>query len=231
MHMLLQRFRDFEDGETVPDMGYDVVIQRRYLGDLHMPTGSLVACDPMDGLETEPFEVSVDPGEYPAVLYAAELRDETLCAYATLQVGQKEPVRWELATVQDEELDPLSRDGNPGYPVDSSLGSFMDARAAKVLMDYTHSVMPDDDDYRRALRGQVRRRWQKKGYAWANVDLACDAKISQVDPGLNIVAFDAGYGPGTYSTYLGWDNDDNLTRVVTDFEVLEFRFNSFRFRA
>lgn len=231
MHMPSQRFRDFEDGETVPKMGYDVVIRRRHLGHLQMPTGSLVACDPIDALETEPFAADIEPGAYPVVMYAAELRDETLCAYTSLQVDDAQPIRWEVATVEDEELDPLDPDGNPGYPVESSLGSFMDARAAKVLMDYSHSLMPDDDDdYRRALRGRVHRRLESSDYAWANIDLACDAKVPQVDPGLNVIAFDSGYGPGIYTTYLGKDEDDNLTRVVTDFEVLEFSFNSFRFR-
>ena len=229
MHMLLQRFRDFEDGETVPEMGFDIVIERRYLGELHMPTGSLVACDPVDGLETEPFETELQPGDYSVVIYGAQMRDETLCAYAALHVTDAEPERWELATVQDEELDPLADEGEPGYPVGSSLGSFMDARVAKVLMDYTHSVMPDDDEFRRALRGSIHRRIDNVGFGWANIDLMSDAKVPQADSSMNMVAFESGYGPGTYSTYLGYDADDELCRVVTDFEVLDLRFNTLRF--
>jgi len=228
MSMRYEKFREFQDGETVAALGYDIVIERRNLGRLHMPTGELVACDPLNAIETEPFDTVLEPGGYQAVLFAAQLRDETLAAYAMLKVGDDPPIRWESASVggADNPMDPYE---TGGYPVDSSLGCFMDAATAKALMDYSHTVMEDDDEFRRALRGRVRRRLER-GYGWANVNLKHDAKVPQADEHLNVIAFDAGYGPGLYSTYLGWSDADELTRIVTDFEVLDFRFNSFPLR-
>lgn len=224
--MRFQRFRDFDDGETVTGLGYDIVIRRRNVGELNMPTGELIACDPLNGLETEPFETLVAPGSHPVVLFAAELRDEVRIAYAMIVVGNGEPVRWDLAKLPDEETILGDPHATVGYPVDSSLGSFMDAATAKALMDYSHSVMPDDDDFRRSLRGRVRRRL-KRGYGWANVNLKHDAKLPETTGRLNVVAFDAGYGPGLYSTYFGWNEKDELTRIVTDFDVLDFEFHRF----
>ncbi|MFB6264595.1 MAG: DUF4241 domain-containing protein [Bradymonadaceae bacterium] len=227
MTVQLQRFREFDDGETIPELGYDVVIRRRHLGRLHMPTGSLVACDPLDRLETEPFATRFEPGDYPVVLFAAELRDEILPAYAMLKLRESEPTSWEAARVENEAPDRFATRPS-GYPVDSSLGCFMDSAAAKALMDYCHSVMPDENDFRRNLRGQVRRRLEK-GYGWANLNLKHEGKIPQADEHLNIVAFDAGYGPGIYSSYLGHADDGALTRIVTDFEILDLAFNSVAF--
>lgn len=190
-----------------------------------MPSGSLVACDPLDGLETEPFAADLGPGDYPVVLFAAELRDEILPAYAMLDLQAGEPTSWEHARVEDEDSDRL--DSQPsGYPVDSSLGCFMDDAAAKALMDYCHSVMPDENDFRRNLRGRVRRHLEK-GYGWANLNLKHEGEVPQADDELNIIAFDAGYGPGIYSSYLGRSEDGILTRIVTDFEILDLAFNRF----
>lgn len=228
MSMQYEKFREFEDGETVAGLGYDIVIERRNLGRLHMPTGELVACDPLHDIESEPFDTALEPGAYQTVLFAADLRDEKLIAYAMLNIGEKPPIRWEAATVGgggDNPFDPYETDG---YPVDGSLGCFMDAETAKVLMDYSHSVMEDDDEFRRVLRGRVRRRLER-GYGWANVNLKHDAKVPQAEGHHNVIAFDAGYGPGLYTTYIGWDEDDEISRIVTDFEVLDFRFNTFPF--
>lgn len=220
--MLFRSFRSFEDGETVTGEGFDIVMERRRLGRLAMPTGSLVACDPMYGLETEPFEVTLECGKYPVILFAAQLRDETLPAYAMLKVGEKEPTDWEIATVVGETPEEANESG--GYPVeDEGLGSFMDAGTAKALMDYTHAVMPDDDDYRRAMRRQVFRRGND-GYSWANIHLQRDANISYAPHSLNVIAFDAGFGDGLYTTYIGRDDEGDIQQIVTDFDVLDFNF-------
>ena len=220
--MLFRSFRSFEDGETVTGEGFDIVMERRRLGRLAMPTGALVACDPLFGLETEPFELPLEPAEYPVILFAAQLRDETLPAYAMLKVGDREPVDWEIATVLGETAEEANEDG--GYPVEEGLGAFMDAGTAKVLMDYTHAVMPDDDDYRRALRRQIYRRG-KETYSWANVHLQRDANISRAPHALNVIAFDAGFGDGLYTTYVGRGEEGKVQQIVTDFEVLDFSFS------
>lgn len=226
--MRFQRFRDFEDGETVTGLGYDIVIRRRNLGELQMPTGDLVACDPFNGLETEPFDTSFAPGGYSVILFAAELRDEVVIAYAMLVVDSDDPVQWEVATIGEPSSSRFDVGSGDGYPVDSSLGSFMDAATAKALMDYSHAVLPDDDDYRRTVRRRVRRRLER-GYGWANVNLKHDADVPVPESReeMNVVVFDAGYGPGLYSTHLGFNEDGDLARVVTDFDVLDFEFQKF----
>lgn len=224
--MLPTLFRDFRDGETVAALGYDIVIRRRKIGDLAMTSGSLVACDPLAFLETEPFEQRIPRGQYPVVLLIATLRDESAIAYAIVEVGDREPVTWEEATVLGEDASVFGDGSDRGYPVDSSVACFMDGDTASALLDYTHAVRTEDDEFRRSLLSQLKRR-QKKGYSWAEVGLRRDVKMAGAN-GHNVLAFEAGYGPGLYTTWLGFDEDRELTRVVTDFEVLDLRFNTFR---
>jgi hypothetical protein len=222
--MLLQKFRKFDDGDTLTALGYDIVIRRKKIGELAMPSGDLVACDPLRFLETEPFELTLEPGYYPVVLLVAELRDDDRVAYATVRVKDTEPARWEKAHLVGETPDIFSSDA--GYPVDSSVGCFMDADTASMMLDYTHAVMQEDDEFRRALHSQFNRN-RKYGYSWANVELKRDVKIPNAGA-RNILCFESGWGPGLYDTWLGYDDDGELSQIVTDFEVLDLRFNTFR---
>lgn len=225
--MLSHTFRRFDDGDTVTALGYDIVIRRRSAGRLELPTGELIACDPLKYLETEPFDVDIPPGDYPVILIVAELRDDDRIAYATLEVSDHEAVRWRRASLQEDEQSNLLH-LDAGFPVDSSVAGFLDAQTASVLMDYTHVVLPDDDEFTRSLHNKLNRH-SKRGYAWANVHLKRDVKIAGADR-LNLVAFEAGYGTGLYETWVGYDDEDQVCKVVTDFQVLDLRFNTFRFR-
>jgi hypothetical protein len=225
--MLSTTYRSFDDGDTVTALGYDIVMRRRNVGVLHFPTGEVIACDPLKYLETEPFDVTVNPGSCSVILIIAELRDDNRIAYATLEVSEKEAVRWQRANLQEDEKSNLLH-FDAGYPVDSSVGCFMDAHTASVLMDYTQVVMPDEDEFDRALHSGFNRH-RKWGYTWANINLGRDVKIPGAE-NLNIIAFETGYGPGLYETWIGLDENDEVCRIVTDFEVMDLRFNTFRFR-
>ncbi len=227
--MRFQSFRDFQDGEFLGALGFDIVIHRRFLSELHLPTGQLVACDPLFSLDTEPFSVSLPKGSHPTHLVIAELRDELRVAYAVVDVGQEEARRWEVAELPPiPGGDPLAPVDEVGYAVDSTLGAFLDAQTASDLMDYQQIVLPEDDDYERHLWGQIRRR-RRHGVGFASLELRKDLKIPVPDD-RNLLAFDAGFGPGYYPTYLGYDEEGALTRVVTDFDVLDLRFPSFPLR-
>lgn len=218
--MIPDIYRDLKDGAMVTALGYDIVIQRRSIGELDLPSGKLVACDPLVHPSTEHFEVELDPGTYPVKLVIAQLRDECPIAYAIIEVDESPARRWELATVPSEDTTPMSDEAH-GYAVISSLGCFTDAVTATRLMEYTEMAMHDEDEIERLLRGDLRRH-RKDGYSWANIH----------DPILgsgNLVVFTSGTGEGLYKTYVGYGEDGAITRVVTDFEVLQMRFPSFRF--
>lgn len=225
--MLPHIFRRFDDGDTVAALGYDIVIRRRNAGMLELPSGELVACDPLTFLETEPFETQIEPGRYPVLLFVAELRDESRLAYAMLEVSRERTVRWQRASVQDEDTTQhtLLRQIDSGYPVDSSVGCFMDAHTAGVLMNYTHTVMDEDDEFPGAVHGEMSRQ-SRQGIGWANLDLRQSLGVHSGQT-LNIITFETGFGPGLYETWIGLDEKGRVTRVVSDFEVLDLHFRTF----
>ena len=217
--MISSIFRDLKDGATITALGYDIGIRRASIGPLHLPTGQLVACDPLTHPSTEPFDLSIKPGRYPVRLVLAELRDEVRVAYAVVEIAGAEAARWTPALVHGEQPDALDA---PGYNVGSSLGCFMDAQTGARLMEYTEIVHFDEDEFEKQLRSQLRKNKKRRAVGWANIG------HDYLEPG-NILVFPTGYGDGFYHTYVGRTHEGQVTRVVTDFQVLDLRFPSFGF--
>lgn len=216
--MELLSFSDIRTGGTVRALGYDITVDRRRIGTLALPTGVVVACDPLNYLETEPFDFQVQPDTYPVYIYVAQLRDEPSIAFAAIEFQGAEPTSWEPATVgAGEYVNPSG-----GFKVDSSIGAFMDEETAQVLMEYEGVVRSEDNDFRRHLLGRLRNR-RNRGVGWADVDLGGDLELPVLDD-LNVVAFDAEDSPGLYSSWVGYDADKNVTHLVTDLEIVELYF-------
>ena len=228
--MQFRAFREFEDGEMIDGVGYDIIVHRRSIGDLVLPSGKLIACDPLLTLDSEPFDIDLEPGRYPVHLIIPEMRDERLVAYAVVKVRSTDVRRWELAPLPPRSestlIDPQDENG---YTVDSALGGFVDKETASSLLNYHQLVMPEDNDFERHLWGRIHRRRQN-GAGWASIDLRRDLQLPFGD-GRNILVFDAGFGNGYYNSYVGFDADEKVTSIVTDFEVLDLRFPSFPLRS
>lgn len=225
--MRFRAYREFEDGEIIEGVGYDIIVHRRSIGDLVLPSGRLIACDPVQALDSEPFDFELGPGRYPVHLIIPEMRDEKLIAYAVISARHTDVHRWEVAPMPDR--DDASRFGSSGdsdgFHVDSSLAAFLDRDTASALLNYHQLMMPEDNDFERHLWGRIHRR-RHRGVGWAVIDLHRDLKLPFGD-GRNLLTFDAGFGDGYYTTYLGYDADDQISSIVTDFEVLDLRFPSF----
>jgi hypothetical protein len=184
------------------------------LGVLNMPTGALVAADPLTTPDRPPFDTHLEPGRYRVVVaikqlltdsrprYAGDLR----IAYAKLLVSEKPVVQWKLATTAHESDNLHKLDDNMfyGYPVDAGVGSFMDVNAAQVL---TRSQALADKLLSELSAHQVN--------TWTWCDLIVDPATR-----LNAIVF-SGYGDGVFATYYGYDRDGKIAAVVTDFEIVE----------
>jgi hypothetical protein len=181
--------------------------------DIILPTGAIVASDAIV-LRSEPFERTVEPGRYQVILTLT--RDATAdkrVAFARIELRAGTPVRWEIATRAGEDPDALGPDGIFGYPVDSGTGMFADA-------DTVALAKQNFDRYGDTLLQRLTDVFNRDDY-WTNVVL---------DPGsgADVVAFTSGFGDGGYASYWGFDADDELVCLVTDFDVLT---GATRFRA
>lgn len=214
-------YRDLQDGEFITALGFDIVVHRRAIGPLHLPTGKLVACDPFEHPETEPFALDLPRGEHTARLVWAQLRDEVRVAYAVLELSPEPARRWSLATVPSEEHLEINADASFGYSVVSTFGSFMDVATASRLIEYKEIAMyEDEDELDRLLHAQLQKRRRKHEPTWANLS-------HDILGAGNLIVVPAGYGRGTYRTYIGRTHGGEVTRIVTDFEVLDMTFPSF----
>jgi hypothetical protein len=169
--------------------------------DLVLPTGSIVASDAIVLYGAEPFERTVEPGRY-QVMLTVTLNDERdkRVAFARVEFRPGTPVRWEAATLPGQ--DPAAA----GYAVDSGIGAFMDAEAAsRANQNY--------DAYGNTLLQHLSDVVNRDEY-WTNV---------LVDPstGADVVVFTSGFGDGGYASYWGYDANDEVVCLVTDFAVLQ----------
>ncbi|TPN47845.1 MULTISPECIES: DUF4241 domain-containing protein [unclassified Mesorhizobium] len=167
------------------------------IGELELPTGKIVACDPLiTGLGRPAFSRKVKPGRYPVMLLQAQGR----IAAAVLRFGTGLPVSWELAT--------FARDRPPVYEseflefiVDDAVASFMDKSLLTLMTD-----QEELDDYLADV-------------AWSLDRFGMDSPM-EGNP-LNVAMFDTGFGDGGYKSFWGLDATGEPLVLMTDFEVLE----------
>lgn len=185
-----------------------IVIQE--LGELNLPTGKIVACDPLVDPETPPFSKHVKAGKYPVTLYIHYIDDDKRVGFAKLGFSEKLPTRFEVAVNDEQKLEELEDGEFYGYGVDSGTGGFMDEETAKKL----GQLMDESEDYGIAELDNM----LEESY----VDTYCVANFTIPDTDLNLAAFSSGYGDGLYPTYWGLDDDNNICCLITDFETVDY---------
>lgn len=185
-------------------------VEIRQAGFLMVPTGRIVACDPIVDFATPiAFTQETPKGHFPvrlAILHSDEAAGPFVAA-AHLRFRDGFPDRWEMALRPREDLADLKLGEIFGYGVDSGTGCFMDRRAAKRLL----ARIERNDAYADEFIDQI-----QEGFA----DTRFSAMIDLDDVGsLNVAVFVSGAGDGHYASYWGW-REDRLIALVTDFELL-----------
>lgn len=201
----------------------NIPLEFRELGMLNLPTGNVVACDPLVGLShTDPFTRSVAPGKYSVVACIAQT-PESGDRYAAVRIAfsNERAATWQLAVTASQDISVLKSDEEYfGYPVDAGLGCFCDletqATYAKFLDDFIERN-PDGniyDDYFAALFKVNAIDPSDPGDIgnWLNFHLPNQ-------PDLNVVMFSSGYGDGAYPCYWGIADNGKVCSLIVDFQV------------
>ncbi|MFF8608185.1 DUF4241 domain-containing protein [Streptomyces sp. NPDC015346] len=183
------------------------------VGELALPTGRVVACDPFVYLgsgDIEAFTVGVAPGRYPVQASVATLvrpgvepgpHPHTRIAAVRLTVRDTPPVSWELALRPGQDLAELGEDEFFGYGVDAGTGCFYDASA--------DGAFPGTED--------------EEGAVWAAMESIGHGPavfMAEGDDGHNLAGFTSGWGDGAYPTWIGRDVSGEVACFVTDFLVV-----------
>ncbi|TIW35004.1 MAG: DUF4241 domain-containing protein [Mesorhizobium sp.] len=174
------------------------------IGDLELPTGEIIACDPLVTSDDWPaLSRKVKPGHYPVSLFEAQGR----VAAAFLRFHPGTPVRWELATMPGQDIATLKADEIFGYPVDAGLGSFM----AMALMSAAQDrLKPDQNYYDDVLAAE---------FAPNQDRFVMHHPVA--GKATNIAMFWSGWGDGFYPSFWGLDAAGEPLVLMTDFGVLE----------
>lgn len=196
----------FADGRKLidPDSG-ELTLFQHPIGDLILPTGQLIACDPFVAPVSVPFNMPVPTGTFPVILTIADYGHDQRVAFATIRFQQVLPVQWKMMATGSNDPATLEPGHHFGYAVDSGTGCFMDHSAGQALF----ATMKADPEYYKFMIAEMQKTYRD---TWDWLDLTVgDA---------NVIAFKSGLGDGIYATYAGLNADEQIAAVVTEFAVV-----------
>lgn len=204
--MKLNFDKAFEEGRTIETEYGTQTLKTHRIGNLVILTGFVVACDPFVNFDSLAFKTQIPVGTFPVILSVADFGDDQRVAYAKLQISDKSAVRWELALLPNQDINSLEEDEIFGYPVDAGTGCFMDVETAKTFSDKTDENFADF--MIKAMEKNYVHTWD-----WANFTF--EGTIG------NLITFKSGFGDGVYASYFGFDENDEITCLVTDFALFD----------
>lgn len=201
------------------DPGVDVVVEVRDAGRLHLPTGRLVACEPLwvSGLDATAaaFTVTVPPGRYPVTVALArfdepadsKLPPQRRGAAAKLTVRDEPVARWQPAVRPNHDPQALRAGDLDRFGVNRGTGAFLDASVLATLGPLTE-LGPEGQD---PAIDEVLLQVMEEHVVNLVVDHA---------KGLNVIMFDCGLGAGAYPVWLGRTAAGEPACFVADLELL-----------
>ncbi|MGW6705610.1 DUF4241 domain-containing protein [Streptomyces sp. NPDC054956] len=204
----------FTPGNTFSyESGQTGILSLADVGELSLPTGRVVACDPFVYLgsgDIGAFTTQVPPGRYRVEAAMATLtrpgeptpaRPHTRVAAARLVIRDVPAVTWELALQEGQDVSELGDDEFFGYGVDAGTGCFYDASA--------DGAFPGTED--------------EEGPVWEAMESVGDGPAVFFATGLDghtLAAFTSGWGDGAYPTWVGRGADGGVVCFLTDFFVV-----------
>jgi hypothetical protein len=177
------------------------------VGDLILPTGQLVACDPFVSPESPPYKLTLPKGNFPVVLSVAQMGTDQRVAFAIVRFKDAAQADWRMVTSGSRDPATLEPGHILGYGVDSGTGCFMDRSAGLALTQ----KMREDKRFFESLMAEMDKTYRHT-WSWLNMRFG-DA---------NLIAFSSGLGDGLYATYAGFDSQGDVSVVITDFMVVPF---------
>ena len=199
------------------------------IGEVNLPTGEILACDPLVELgEAKTFLQKTPVGKFP-VKIAVVLSEEYGNRYACVKVefNKNKPVVYELAvTGNEKEMDKAGEDEFYGFGVDAGMGCVADKKTQeeytkywKKLEEEGNADNPYDDIFEELLEESFKKfpKYQRDCGDWANFIIP--------DTDLNIPVFASGWGDGDYPCYFGYDEKGELCSFYILFIDIEKEYS------
>jgi hypothetical protein len=193
-----------QPGKVVPINLYGVTI-----GKIKITSGRIIACDPLHTDEYGiPYTQVFPTGKFPVQFSIAQTGEEDLIAFARILFSDEPVERWELALQEGQKPIVVGDEDIHGFGVDGGIGIFVDEAAKKTL---DKSNMIDDELYgplNTEMDKHFHNTWRYAMYNFGEHNLA---------------AFTTGLGDGRYASYIGFDANGKICRMVSDFGLFDWR--------
>ncbi len=182
------------------------------VGNIYLPSGKLVACDPVITNDMQPFSTVFPKGDFAVLLHKE--RESNCVAYAEIVFSSSEISEWQLATTEGQLVKDLAEGEVFGYPVESGMGCFMDAGTQNVLNELEQKLYHNKGvDFMGIYEEFFHEHFFDENGA---IDQYAFLKPSDNHPG-TIFAFETGYGEGFYASYIAYDKNRVPVKIVTEF--------------
>lgn len=172
-------------------------------GDLHLPSGKLIAADPSWLMSWErsgiaPFTATVPPGTFPLALALVEWPEDKRVAAAKLAIRDEPVAAWEMALRPGQDPATLREGEAFTVGVDVATIALFDTVALEVMAKRTEE---DPGSYYVA---------------------EADRPVELQDPasGANLIAFNTGWGDGGYPVWVGRTSSGAVACFLVDMAML-----------
>ncbi len=187
------------------------------IGEVHFPTGRVLACDPLVELEDAlPYIQTVPAGTYPitiSVMVSEEFGNRYACV--KVKINENKPVYYDLGVVGTEDLDEeLEEDEYFGFIVDAGMGCIFDVKTQEAFKSYWNKRCNEEEDidpYNDLFCDLLDENYKKYPKYQRDCGDWLNWTIPETD--LNIPIFASGWGDGVYPTYFGYDENGEVCGI------------------
>lgn len=181
-------------------------------GKINLPSGKLVACDPLLTNDMLAFSTVFPKGEFSILVHKE--RESNCVAYVEIVFSNSPVSKWKLATTGNQRIEELKGEEIYGYPVESGMGCFMDVETQAALDSLEQKIFQRKGaDFMGLYEEFFHEHFFDENGA---IDQFAMLKPNDDFAG-NILAFETGYGEGFYGSYIGFDAQGSPVKIVTEF--------------
>ena len=188
----------FKPETKVSQLGVEITFDMMAAGNLNIPSGKIIATDPLTLSNAVAFKEQFPIGEFPVELAMANINGnkDRRVAFARIKFSDNPVKQWEFALLPGQLPISIKSTDRYGYGVDAGIGLFVDQIAQNSL----DSIL--DQKWEEIFSEEFE---VYKNYAFQNH---------------KAVFYSTGYGDGFYTTYIGRDSVGKISQLLTDFGIV-----------
>lgn len=170
------------------------------IGELDAPTGKIIASDGLIPIENLPFSEIFPVGNFAVELAIAKFKNnDERVGFARIKFSNNLPVKWKMAICDGDDIQNLKDNEFFGFDVDTGTGLFIDEASKKDFNDFIY-IEKNGDMLIDKMENKDWFFWEKNNK--------------------NAAIFSSGFGDSTYASYIGYDKENNICRLVINFQVI-----------